>query len=169
MKKNLLSILILALLVVNIALTAIMMFSMTSSVKSTSALVRNIAAVLNLELNMGTEDTQIPIKNIESHDIADSMTISLKNSEDGSAHYAQIAVSLQLNKKHKDYKKYVESLTQNESLIKDTIISVLTTHTIEEFQIDTEGIKNEILTKLRYYFDNSDFIYKVVFSDVKSY
>ena len=50
MKKNLLSILILTLLIINIALTSIMMFGMMSSVKSTSALVGTIAAVLNLEL-----------------------------------------------------------------------------------------------------------------------
>lgn len=169
MKKNLMSILILALLVVNIALTAIMMFSITGAMRSTTSLVSKVAAVLDLELNLGTTEVQIPIKYIESHDISDSMTISLKNSEDDSQHYAQIAVSLQLNKKHKDYKKYVESITQNESMIKDTIISVISSYTIDEFQKDTEGIKNEILLRLRSLFDNSDFIYRVVFSDVKSY
>ncbi|HKM35829.1 MAG TPA: flagellar basal body-associated FliL family protein [Lachnospiraceae bacterium] len=168
MKKNLMSILILALLVVNIALTAIMMFSVTGAMKSTTSLVSKVAAVLDLELNMGTEESQIPIKNIESHDIADAMTILLKNSEDGSQHYALIAVSLQLDKKNKDFKEYVETLTTNESIIKGEIIDVVSSYTIDEFQSDTDGIKNEILAKLRSVY-KSDFIYRVVFSDVKVY
>ena len=60
MKKNLMSVLILALLVVNIALTAIMMFSTTGAMKSTTALVGDIAAVLALELDLGGEVSDRP-------------------------------------------------------------------------------------------------------------
>ncbi len=50
MKKNLLSVLILALLIVNIALTGIMMFSTLSANKKTVQLVDQIAAILNMEV-----------------------------------------------------------------------------------------------------------------------
>ena len=50
MKKNLISIIILALLIVNIVLTSIMMFSVMGSSKKTTALVNDIASVLDLEL-----------------------------------------------------------------------------------------------------------------------
>ena len=50
MKKNMLSILILALLIVNIVLTAIMMFSITGTAKKTSALIDDISAAINLDL-----------------------------------------------------------------------------------------------------------------------
>ena len=50
MKKNLLSILILVLLVVNIALTAVMMISVTGTNKKTADLITSIATVMNLEL-----------------------------------------------------------------------------------------------------------------------
>lgn len=49
MKKNLLSILILALLIVNIALTAVMMVSVIGTNSKTGELVSSIAAVMNLE------------------------------------------------------------------------------------------------------------------------
>lgn len=173
MKKNLLSILMLALLVVNIALTAVMMFSVTGAMKSTTALVGRVAAVLDLELNLGTGEEEVPISDIVPHDIADSMTILLKSSgeEEGGKqqqHYAQIAVSLQLNKTNKDYDKYAETLTTNESMLKGEIIEIVSSHTLEEFQNDTDGIRNEILARLRQIY-NSDFIYRVVFSDVKAY
>ena len=50
MKRNLLSVLILALLVVNIVLTGIMMFSVVGTSKKTSALVTDIATILQLEI-----------------------------------------------------------------------------------------------------------------------
>ena len=50
MKKNLLSVIILALLIVNLALTGIMMFSTVTANKKTVALVNQIASILNLEV-----------------------------------------------------------------------------------------------------------------------
>lgn len=171
MKKNLMSILILALLVVNIVLTAIMMFSVTGAMKSTTALVGRIAAVLDLELNLGTDEEAVPIDNIVIYDIAEPMTIPLKLSadpEEGESDpkqiYIRISVSLQMDKTNKDYKKYSESLLTNESLIRGEIIEVISSYTLEEFQNDTDGIRSEILARLRRLYD-SDFIYKVVFSD----
>lgn len=125
MKKNLMSILILALLVVNIVLTAIMMFSVTGAMKSTTALVGRIAAVLDLELDLGTDDTQLSIQDSASYNITDAMTIPVKPGEDGEQHYVQIAVSIQMDKTHKDYKKYSETMLENESILKGEILEVV--------------------------------------------
>ena len=54
MKKNLISIIILALLIVNIVLTSIMMFSVNGAAQKTSALVTDIASIIKLDLNAGT-------------------------------------------------------------------------------------------------------------------
>ena len=73
MKKNLMSVLILALLIVNIVLTVITMVSVTSTNKKTASVVNSIATVLNLELNTSGENyaeyissmikrTDIPVK-----------------------------------------------------------------------------------------------------------
>lgn len=167
MKKNLMSILILALLVVNIVLTAIMMFSMMGAMKSTTALVGKIATVMDLELNTGGEANEIPMSDMVPYDLSDSMTIMLK-SDDGEQHYVQLAVTLQMDKKNKDYKKYSETLATNQKVIQGYINEVISSHTLEEFKNDTDGIRNEVLARLQKEYD-SDFIYKVVFSDVKAY
>lgn len=168
MKKNLMSILILALLVVNIVLTAIMMFSMMGAMKSTTALVGKIATVMDLELNVGGEDDGIPISDMVPYDLADSMTVMLKSEEGDEQHYVQLAVTLQMDKTNKDYKKYSETLVTNQKVIQGCINEVISSHTLEEFKNDTDGIRNEILARLQREY-NSDFIYKVVFSDVKAY
>lgn len=173
MKKNLMSILILALLVVNIVLTAIMMFSVTGAMKSTTALVGRIASVLDLELDLGADSTELSIDDIELYDISEPMTITLKmdttldengKPKDSSQPYLRVSVSLQLDTTNEDYKKYQETLATNESMIKAEIIDVISSYTVQEFQNDMDGVRSEILARLRRMY-NSDFIYKVVFSD----
>ena len=51
MKRNLLSIIILALLVVNIVMTAVMMFTIVPANKKTISLVGDIASAMKLELS----------------------------------------------------------------------------------------------------------------------
>ena len=95
MKKNLISVIILALLIVNVVLTAIMMFSVTGASKKTAALVDNIASALDLELTAQTGETEVvvPMENIEVYSIPESMTIPLKTGEDGADHYCLVSVS----------------------------------------------------------------------------
>ena len=70
MKKNLMTVLILALLIVNIALTGVMLVSIVGTNKKTAQLVDNITTAMNLELTV--PDTEV-------YNIADSMTIPLKS------------------------------------------------------------------------------------------
>ena len=79
MKKNLVSIIILALLIVNIALTAIMMFSVIGTNGKTAALVTDIASAINLDLEGSKGDAQVnvPIADVVPYTIAD-MQILLK-------------------------------------------------------------------------------------------
>ena len=97
MKKNLMSVLILALLIVNIVLTVITMVSVTSTNKKTASVVNSIATVLNLELNTSGDDTaekEVSIDDTAVYNIEDSMTIPLRKGEDGKEHYALVSVSL---------------------------------------------------------------------------
>ena len=173
MKKNLLTIVILALLLVNIALTAVMMISVTTTNNKTATLVNTIATVMNLELTDGTEESavqQISLADTEVYSIEGSMTIPLKTvvGEDGKEKqsYMVCEVSLQINKSHDDYKAMNELVATNESLIKDTIRKVISSTTEAECRDNQEGLKAEILKDIQDMFE-SDFIYGIVFSDVK--
>lgn len=169
MKRNMLSILILALLIVNIVLTAIMMFSVVGTAKKTSALIDDISAAINLDLKNQQTDTvssvreDIPIENIEVYPIPDEMTIRLTTGADGKDHYYLVAVSLSLDTKHADYKKLGSSVGEKVDLIKGEIMSVISSHTVEEMQQDTDSIRMEILQRIQKLFD-SDFIFNVIFT-----
>jgi len=171
MKRNLMSIIILALVVVNLVLTAIIMFSVVPANRKTVALVDNIAAVLDLELNEGAAGeeggtTAVALTDTQVYDIADSMTIALKPSGDGSDHYALVEVSFSLNKAHEDYETYQPLLDERQSKIKSEIIEVIGSYTKEEAMADVPGIQAAILDRVQKLF-GSDFIYEAYFRDIK--
>ena len=173
MKKNLISIVILALLIVNVVLTAIMMFSVVGTSRKTAALVDNIATALNLELAAKNEDGEaekvvVPMSNIETYDISEKMTIPLKvevNAEGKEEqHYFIANVTLSMNTKDKGYKKYGEELESRESLIKGEINDVFSQHTLNDARNNQDQIREEILQRIQTMFE-SEFIFNVTFSD----
>lgn len=169
MKKNLISIIILALLIVNIVLTSIMMFSVTSASRKTAALVDNIASVLSLELAGGTGGEasagSVPIEDIEVYSLSEEMTIPLKVGDDGEAHYCLVSISFSINTKADDYKKYGSDLSGQESLIKGEINRIFGQYTIEEARASETQIQDEILASVQKLYD-STFIFNVTFSDI---
>ena len=169
MKKNMMSVLILALLIVNIVLTSVMMFSVVGTARKTSALIDDISAAINLELDnqKGTSDEvaviEVPIENIEVYKIEEEMTVPLTRGGDGKDHYYLVSVALSLNKKDKAYKKLKDTIADKEELIKGEIISVIGSHTVEEMQQDVDTVRMEILSRIQKLFD-SEFIFNVTFT-----
>lgn len=172
MKKNLLSILILALLIVNIVLTSIMMFSVVGASKKTTELVTDIASVLKLEIGTGESGEEaevIPLSQTEVYNISE-LTIALQSGEDGAAHYCLVSVALSLNTKDKGYKTYgsPESMESYKTLITSEINNVVGSYTMEALR-DTaaqEEAKAKILDAVQNMFE-SEFVYNVSFSDIK--
>ena len=166
MKKNLISIIILALLIVNIVLTAIMMFSVTGTATKTSALVDNITRALNLELTAKGDAgaSAVPISDIATYDIAE-MTIELQQDAEGNQHFFVGSITLSMNTKDKDYKTYGGDMESRESLIKSEITDVISSYTVEDARSNQDTIKSEILERIQTLF-NSEFVFNVAFSDI---
>ena len=169
MKRNLLSIIILALLVVNLVLTSIMMVNVSSASKKTAALVGDIADTLKLELSDGTAAgamrTEVPMEDIEVYKIENQMTIPLKTGEDGAPHYCLVSVALSMNTKSTGYKSFGADLASKESLITGEIYEVIGSYTWEEAQANKDIMRDDILKRIQVMFD-SDFIFQVSFSDI---
>ena len=168
MKKNLLSVLILVLLVVNIILSVIMMASVVGTNKKTGELVTSIATVLKLELYNpgGVAVTDVPMSDTEIYNITKIM-ISVDKAE-GKQRYIVFDLGLQQNMKHKDYKKMggEEKLASYQSMIMDAVNTVVSRHSQDEFRQDIEGVRDEILKSVQELF-GSDFIYRVSISNIQ--
>lgn len=170
MKRNMLTIIILALLVVNVALTAIMMFSVTGTMKKTAKLVDGICEALSLEMTDPAAPEEaaadaVAIDAIEVYAIEDQMTISLAKGADGETHYCLVSVSLSINTQDPDYEKYGATVADKEDLIKSEIFSVIQSHPIEEAESNPDMLRQEILERIQKMY-GSTFIYNVVFRDI---
>ena len=169
MKKNLVSIIILALLVVNIVLTSVMLFSVAGTMKKTSSLFNGIAMALSLEIGEdateAAEKENVPMENIAVHQIADEMTIPLAIGVDGKDHFCMVSVSLSLNTKAEGYKEHGATIAEKEDLIKGEIVSAIGSYTIEAAKADTDAMREDILKRIQKLY-GSEFIFEVVFREI---
>ena len=163
MKKNLISVVILALLVVNIVFSAITLFSVAGTNKKTAALVTDIASAIKLDLDLADPNAGepvVPMADVATYDIAE-LTIPLKAMEgDDKDRFGLVSVTLSMNMKDKDYSTYGEDLDSRRSLIISEINNMISQRTMDEAKESNHIFEDEILEKIQTMFD-SKFIYKV--------
>ncbi len=171
MKKNLLTVLILALLIVNIALTAVMMISVSGTNKKTAALVETIATVMDLELTdqskfqATTADVSMADTTVYS---LDSMTIVLASeSADEKTVHMVTEIALSLNTAHDDYETLGASVVNGDyaPIIKDVINTVIGAHTENFCRNNRDALKKEVLEAIQNKL-GSDVVFDVAFSSV---
>jgi flagellar FliL protein len=171
MKKNLLSIIILALLVVNLAMNGFMLLSVMTTNSQTAKLISDIAAALELEASggsgggfSGSASGTVGVANIATFGFTgdNSLTISLKPGSDGKAHYMVAEVVFSMNTASADYATYgtSDSLTSMNDLVKAKVVDILSSHTMEELQSDIQPAKDEVLEAIQELY-GSNFIYEV--------
>lgn len=173
MKKNLMSVIILALVLANLILTAVLAFTIIPQTKKSNELVDQVCAAINIELeggqNMNT--AAVPIEDVEVYNVTDSFTVSLSPNGDGKKHYAIFSVGLSMNTKSEGYETYggSEGLTEKETIIRSEINAIVSAYTIDEFDADGQkAVKQEILEAMQNMFGGQDFITAVNFSSVTS-
>ena len=168
MKKNLMTVIILALVLVNLVLTAIL--TIIPQTRKSNQLIDKIASAIDLELEDGSsKDTAaVPVEDIEVYDIEASFTVNLSPSGDGKDHVAVFSIGLSLNTKSDGYKSIgTEGLKAKETLIKNDINTIVSGYTMEQFREDEQSVKDAILEDLQEMF-GSDFIVGVSFSSVNT-
>ena len=175
MKKNLLTILILAFQIVQVAMLGLLLFSVMSTNSKTAKIVSDIADAVELDKSGGTGGGSAPgaavaLADQEIYVIAgeDKLMVPLRISTDGNQHYLQAEVQLLINKTHEDYEKYgtAAQLDAFKSRIKTVATDTLQNYTIEQAQdvaLRAE-MASAVLRALQTLYEGSGFIYKVEFS-----
>lgn len=169
MKKNLISVLILALVLANLILTGILAFTIIPQTKKSNELIDKVCNAIHLELESG-ESISVPIEKIYVHNLVDEFTCNLKKGEDGKDHFALFKVGFSLNTESEEYDEGagIESLTAKETIIRDRVNSIVSKYTLEEFKEDGNyAVKQEILKEMQSLF-GAEFIVGVSFSSVNA-
>ena len=167
MKKNLISVIILALTFANFVLTALLIFTVLPETKKANEMITAVCSAIDLELNSGaaTGLSNLPIEQIVTYPVnnGESITTNLK-STDGKNHYVIVTVSLSLNNESDNYSKYSpDVLKEKDAIIQDDIIQILGAHTIDEFNSSVSDVKAQILADMQNMF-GPDYVVGVNFS-----
>ena len=178
MKKNLLSIIILALLIVNLAMTGFMMLSVMTTNSQTAKIISDIAAALELEANggstggfSGSASGVVAVTDMATWGFTgdEKLTINLKSGADGKTHYMVVEVIFSLNKASADYETLgsEENLANVKEVVKSEITKTLSSYTMEELQADMQTAKDQVLEAVQELY-GSNFIYDVSISAIYS-
>lgn len=165
MKKNMLAIVILAATLVNVALTALMLFTIIPKAQRTDALIQKICAIIDLELEdpNAADYVEVPFTDRETYHLTDKITVNLKRAEGSSKNpYAQIEVTLMLNKKADSYKDVQPLLESYESVIRNIVSEEISKYTTDELDANKDVIQKTVRTKLSTEFGTTDLLIGVV-------
>ena len=167
MKKGLINLILLVLMITNVALTAILVFAVVPAMNSTTDLVNKVAQAIDLEKELKDQKNEtISIDKTDTYTFSEKMPILLKTSDNGEQNFAQVQVTLTLNKDDEAYSKYKDKLSENENLMMIEVNRVLSGYTAE--QLSDPEIKEQatlaIRDALRDMFNETEFIYSVGFS-----
>ena len=161
-----LTVIILALCLVNTILSALIVFVVVPTSQRTDKLITQVASVINLELE-GEGASKVDIASIESYKVEEKKTMNLKMSENGKEHYAVMDyVSLSINMNSEDYARLQPLLATQNSAIMDIVDSVMSRYTYEEAIDNREQMKEEILEELKRHFGSLDFVIGVTLGNL---
>lgn len=164
MKKNLITVITLALVVVNLVLTVILTITILPETQKANELITKVCSAIDLDLESGsaTSNANIPIDQIEVYNIDDEQTINLKQDGDGKDHFAMLTVSISMDTKNSDYKDLKPQVEEKVNLIQGRHQQHCSQYTIDEIKNNQSAVQDEILKDLQKMF-GSDFIVAVGF------
>lgn len=168
MKKNITTVIILALVIMNLLLTTIIMFVMVPSLSKVNTLVTQVASIINLETTdpNSTGGGHVAIADREVYTVEKALAITLKMDADKKLHYAAIdSVSLTINKKADSYKEVSGAMEANRDFICEIVSNTYAKYTLTEATANGDKIKVEILEAINKHFDGTDAIIDISLSN----
>lgn len=164
MKKNLITVIILAICVVNLILNVMLVFVCMPSAKKTNNLITEIASVLRLDLNKDVAAPDVALENMATFNV-EAQIVNLKDDGSGQSHYVQIGLTLGLDSSSEDYASLNTVLTDGEGAVFDVARAVVQNYTYAEItdQVNQDKIKADILEALQKKY-GTQCIYSVSFS-----
>jgi len=169
MKRSLLTLITLALVLVNLVLTAILAISILPEVKQANNLISKVSEAIDLDAQSASSGgTNISLEDLETQNFTDPLTINLKPSDDGKEHYANIKISLSLNKKSENYSSYKSKLEEGNinSLVTGAVTKVVSQYTIDQLRNGQNAIQDACTEAMKSIFGEG-FVVGVVFASIQ--
>ncbi|MCI5731255.1 MAG: hypothetical protein MR304_06910 [Eubacterium sp.] len=152
MKKNILTIVIMAATLINVILSAVLVFSVMPAMNKTSNLVDKVASVIDLEIeDANAEEQEYTIDDLVAYTKTYDATVNInlkKEAGDDTNHYAQLSgFTLSFNTKAEDYSEISESIQGNDVYVDDIVKETISSYSASS--IDLVKVRAEIVKKIQ--------------------
>lgn len=152
MKKNILTIVIMAATLVNTVLLMVLIFTVMPASNKTSNLVDKVASVIDLEIeDADPEEQEWTIDDLQAYTKTYDKTVNInlkKDAGEDANHYAQLSgFSVSFNTKADDWETISESITANDIYVDDIVKETIASYTVST--IDQTQVKTEIVKKIQ--------------------
>ena len=155
MKKNILTVVIMAATVINLVLTIVLVFSVMPAVNKTSNLIDKVASVIDLEIEDKSQDEEYTMADLEPLSMAyeGKQTWNLAMAEGSDEkHYIQLeGITLSLNTKAEDFEDIKTQISTNDVYARDLVKKTITSYSIDNF--DQAKACKECAKKLQEMYD----------------
>lgn len=153
MKKNILTVVIMASTVINLILTIVMIFSIVPAMNKTNKLVDKVASVIDLEIEK-EEGEDYSVENLEAYPITfdSKRTINLKKDDgESESHFVILeGIVVSFNKEADDYSDVSESVKAADVYVTDLVLESISEQTIST--LDESKIKEVALAKIQEFY-----------------
>jgi hypothetical protein len=157
MKRNILTVVIMAISIVNLVLSAVIVFSVVPNVNKTNNLIDQVAEIINLDLEAQNGNEKIITSDdLESINLEEELIINLKKDTSSSKErYAVISkISLSLYNGVSDFDKVKKNIEASTSSITDIIRKGFSNYTKDEAKVSEDEIKQNIIKMLNEKYGN---------------
>lgn len=158
MKKNMLTIVVIALCFINLVLSAVMVFTVIPTANKTNEMISLVMGMIELEKQPqgGSTENQVPIENLEVVNYTTVLTINLKSVEGQKKDPFAVmdGFTVYLNKKEDGYSSLKANIESYEDTISEVITNTFAVYTRDEVQNNRDLIKQEVLKNLQERFGN---------------
>lgn len=168
MKKNILAIAILAAVIADIILTAVMLFSVVPAAKQSNELIKTICQIIDIELENPDAEAfaKIPLNAREAISITgeSSLTVPIKkaNPDDKNQPYAMVDFSIVFYNQSKDYKGISADLEKQKPMLNAHLSDLVSQYTAAGLIENKSALEAEMLAYCRSYFGTSDGVIDVI-------
>ncbi|MCQ2537193.1 MAG: hypothetical protein MJ124_02215 [Lachnospiraceae bacterium] len=165
MKKNILAIAILAAVLANIILTAVLVFSVVPAAKKNAYLVERICAIVDLELENPEANAfkEVPLSARDPKLMGENLTINLtKETPEEKTPFAVCTFTIVFNSESDAYKDASAVIDNQKAVLNNYVVTKVGQYTKSELIANKAAIEKDVLSYCRSYFGSQDLVVEVV-------
>lgn len=160
MKRNMLSVVILAATLINLTLSAVLIFTVIPKAKRTDALIEKIVTAVELETESGIGKNYGEILPADQDEYVFQKEYVNVKANSGEANVALASITITLNKKHDDYATVQPLIESKKSKIVAEVSKITGDYAVAEIPLYYEDIEKDVLKGIQEIFQ-SDCIIEV--------